>query len=78
MNIYSKLNDLKNNLENDKDIIEIKEIQNKILENKELLEKIKNKEDVSKNELIIKYRHLENKINYKILSINKELKSIME
>jgi len=78
MNIYSKLNDLKNNLEKDKDIIEIKEIQNKILENKELIERIKNKEDISKNELIIKYRHLENKINYKILSINKELKSIME
>ena len=78
MNIYVKLDDLKNSLDKDKDIIEIKEIQNKILNDKTLIKKIKNNEDVSNNELIIKYKHLENKINYKILSINKELKSIME
>ncbi|MBP3841783.1 MAG: hypothetical protein IK997_06680 [Bacilli bacterium] len=78
MNIYVKLDDLKNSLDKDKDIIEIKEIQNKILNDKTLIKKIKNNEDVSNNELIIKYKHLENRINYKILSINKELKSIME
>ena len=78
MNIYKKLDNLKDCLENDKEIIEIKKIQEEILNNQELMNKIKNKEDVSNNELIKKYRHLENRINYKILSINKELKSIME
>ena len=78
MNIYRKIDNVKDNLEKDEEIIEIKKIQKEILNNQELMNKIKNKEDVSNNELIKKYRHLENKINYKILSINKELKSIME
>lgn len=76
MNIYDKINDLKKELDKDCDIIKIKEIQNKILEDKKLLEDIKDKNNIDNNDLIIEYKHLENLINYKILSINKELREI--
>lgn len=76
MNIYDKINDLKKELDKDCDIIKIKEIQNKILEDKKLLEDIKDKNNIDNNNLIIEYKHLENLINYKILSINKELREI--
>lgn len=76
MNIYDKINDLKKELDKDCDIMKIKEIQNKILEDKKLLEDIKDKNNIDNNDLIIEYKHLENLINYKILSINKELREI--
>ena len=76
MNIYDKIKDLKKELDKDCDIIKIKEIQNKILEDKKLLEDIKDKNNIDNNDLIIEYKHLENLINYKILSINKELREI--
>ena len=76
MNIYDKINSLKEELDKDCDIIKIKEIQNKILEDKKLLEDIKDKNNIDNNDLIIEYKHLENLINYKILSINKELREI--
>lgn len=76
MNLDTLLVNLKNSLDQDDDIIEIKKIQNKISGNKELLNKIKYNEDINNDSDIRMYKHLENRINYKILSINKKLKEI--
>ena len=76
MNLNTLILNLKNSLNKDNDIIEIKEIQNKISNNKELLNKIKYNEDISSDYDIRKYKHLENRINYKILSINRILREI--
>ena len=76
MNLDTLLVNLKNSLDQDADIIEIKKIQNKISGNKELLNKIKYNEDINNDSDIRMYKHLENRINYKILSINKKLKEI--
>ena len=77
MNLDTLLVNLKNSLDQDDDIIEIKKIQNKISGNKELLNKIKYNEDINNDSDIRMYKHLENRINYKILSINKKLKEII-
>lgn len=76
MNIYEKVDNLIKSLDRDKDIVEIKKIQNQILKDEKLLKDLKEKKKID-NELVIKYKHLENLINYKILSINKELKTIV-
>ena len=76
MNLDTLLVNIKNSLDQDDDIIEIKKVQNKISGNKELLNKIKYNEDINNDSDIRMYKHLENRINYKILSINKKLKEI--
>ena len=77
MDLNILLINLKNSLDHDDDIIEIKKVQNKISNSKELLNKIKYNEDISNDSDIRNYKHLENRINYKILSINKKLKEII-
>ena len=77
MDIYDKINNLKNSLEKEKTIIEIKQIQNEILNDKELLNNIKENKNYRENEKIINYLHLENELNYMILTIRGELKSIL-
>ena len=77
MDIYDKINNLKNSLEKEKTIIEIKQIQNEILNDKELLNNIKKNKNYRENEKIINYLHLENELNYMILTIRGELKSIL-
>ena len=77
MDIYDKISNLKNSLEKEKTIIEIKQIQNEILNDKELLNNIKENKNYKKNKKIINYLHLENELNYMILTIRGELKSIL-
>ena len=77
MDIYDKISNLKNSLEKEKTIIEIKQIQNEILNDKELLNNIKENKNYRENEKIINYLHLENELNYMILTIRGELKSIL-
>ena len=77
MDIYDKINNLKNSLEKEKTIIEIKQIQNEILNDKELLNNIKENKNYRENKKIINYLHLENELNYMILTIRGELKSIL-
>ena len=77
MELYEKIKKLKDDLEKEKSIIEIKEIQNRILLDKELLNNIyKNCYDKN-NDLIRKYRHLENEVNYIVLKINMNLKELV-
>lgn len=77
MEIYDKINELKKNLDKEKSIIEIKEIQNKILLDKELVNNIHKNCYDKENDLIRKYRHLENEVNYIILEVNMNLKSLV-
>ena len=77
MDIYDKISNLKNSLEKEKTIIEIKQIQNEILNDKELLNNIKENKNYRENKKIINYLHLENELNYMILTIRGELKSIL-
>ncbi len=77
MEIYDKINELKKNLDKEKSILEIKEVQNKILLDKELVNNIHNNCYDSDNDLIRKYRHLENEVNYIILEINMNLKELV-
>ena len=74
MELYNKISDLKKMLDKEKSIIDIKSIQNKIVLDKELVSNIHNSNYDKNNELICKYRHLENEINYIILEINMYLK----
>ena len=77
MDIYDKISNLKNSLEKEKTIIEIKQIQNEILNDKELLNNIKENKKYRENKKIINYLHLENELNYMILTIRSELKNIL-
>ena len=77
MELYDRVNNLKRNLDKEKSIIEIKDVQNKILLDKELVNNIHNNCYDKDNELIRKYRHLENDVNYIILEINMNLKELI-
>ena len=77
MEIYDKINELKESLDKEESIIEIKEVQKEILLDKELINNIRNNSYDNNNERIKKYRHLENEINYIILDINMNLKDLV-
>lgn len=83
--LYSLVDVLKESLDDDKDIKDIKFIQSEIENDQELLQLIneyseyknpKLKKQIIENEKFIRYKKLENKINYKILSINKSLSEL--
>lgn len=76
MELYDKINNLKNSLDKEQKIIDIKNVQNEILMDENLRQKIYNKNYDNNNDLIMKYRHLENDINYIILEINNNLRKI--
>ena len=76
MELYDKINNLKNSLDKEQKIIDNKNVQNEILMDKNLRQKIYNKNYDNNNDLIMKYRHLENDINYIILEINNNLRKI--
>ena len=80
-----KVENLKDELDKTESIVNIKKLNNKIKEDKELrtlLEKYKNtsninvKEEIMSNELFKKYKEEETNINFIILEINKRLKEI--
>ncbi len=83
--LIEKIENIKKELDNSKEVIHIKELNNKIKDNKELLnliEKYNNtqsesiKEEIIKNEFFREYKLSENEINYIILEINSKLKQI--
>ena len=76
MELYDKIDKLKSNLEEEQTIIDIKNIQTKIKSNEQLVNKIKSKENVDNIDDIKTYRHLENELNYLILTINSKLKKL--
>ena len=76
MEIYDKINKFKSSLDKEASIINIKEVQKEILLDHELVNNIKNNSYDSNNELIKKYRHLENEVNYIILEVNMNLKTL--
>jgi len=78
MEIYDKINDFKNSLDEEISIKEIKNIQREILLDSKLVDDIKNNNYDNDNLLIKQYRHLENEVNYIILEINMNLKQILK
>ena len=83
--LIDKVNNLKKSLDENEEIIKLKEINEKIMEDKELLkdieeynrtnnEELKNK--IINNSLFREYKHSEAECNFIILEINKKLKEI--
>lgn len=83
--LIEKVNILKKELDKDSNIIKIKDLNNIIKDNTELLEliskyKITRNEEI-KNKIIsdpiyLEYKHYENEVNFIILKIRNELKKI--
>ena len=85
--LYNLIDELKESLDNEEKVKAIKIIQEQLKEDKKLLELVeeynrcnnpKLKDEIVKNENFKKYKHLENEINYIIVSINQKLKEINE
>ena len=83
--LIDKTEKLKESIDNLDKIKELKEINNMIMKDKELLKDIeeynrtqdsKLKEKIINHELFRKYKHMENECNFLILEINKRLKEI--
>ena len=83
--LYEKLDNLKKILDEDEHIIKIKELINKIMNDKELVQQIekynyskdeRTKEEILKNNVFREYKHQEAELNILILEINQELKKI--
>ena len=83
--LIGKVENLKNSLDNNKEIIELKKINELIMQDKELLKDIekynrtndiKIKEKIINNNLFKEYKHSETEVNFIILEINKRLKEI--
>ena len=83
--LIDKVNNLKESLDSNEEIIKLKEINEKIMQDKELLkdieeynrtnnEELKNK--IINNSLFREYKHSEAECNFIILEINKRLKEI--
>lgn len=79
MELYNKIKDLEDFLDKEENIIAIKDIQEKIKKNEEIMAAINNnKEELNNIVEIREYKKLENKVNYMILSINNLLKEIVK
>ena len=78
MELYNKIKDLEDFLDKEENIIAIKDIQEKIKYNEEIMAAINNKEELNNIVEIREYKKLENKVNYMILSINNLLKEIVK
>jgi cell fate (sporulation/competence/biofilm development) regulator YmcA (YheA/YmcA/DUF963 family) len=83
--LIEKVNELKLELDNTKEIKELKSINEEIMKDKDLLNDIKLfnetqdnsiKERIINNKLFREYKHKENEVNFIILEINKKLKEI--
>lgn len=83
--LIEKVNELKEELNNTKEVKDLKKINNEIMKDKSLLEDIKRynetqdekiKERIINNKLFREYKHNENEVNFLILEINKKLKEI--
>ena len=83
--LIEKIDNVKKELDNSKEVKHIKELNSKLKDNKELIsliEKYNNtqdesiKEQIVNNEFFREYKLSENEINYIILEINSKLKQI--
>ena len=83
--LIEKVENLKLELDNSKEVKHIKELNSKIKDNKELLNLIEKynstqnesiKEEIINNKFFREYKLSENEINYIILEINSKLKQI--
>jgi len=83
--LVEKIENLKKELDNSKEVKHIKELNSKLKDNKELIsliEKYNNtqdesiKEKIINNEFFREYKLSENEINYIILELNSKLKQI--
>ena len=83
--LIEKIDNVKKELDNSKEVKHIKELNSKLKDNKELIsliEKYNNTQDESIKEQIVnnkffrEYKFSENEINYIILEINSKLKQI--
>jgi cell fate (sporulation/competence/biofilm development) regulator YlbF (YheA/YmcA/DUF963 family) len=83
--LIEKVEELKEELNNTKEVKELKEINNSIMQDQELLNDIKKynetqdnniKERIINHKLFREYKHKENELNFIILEINKKLKEI--
>ena len=83
--LIEKVDNLKKNLDKNKEIIKLKELTDLIMKDKELLNDIKKyqetndiniKNRIIKNKLFEEYTHQEAECNFIILEINKRLKEI--
>ncbi len=83
--LYEKVNNLKDVLNDNEIIKEIKKLNKEVTNNKDLLGLIKKynytkderiKQQIISNDLFQKYKHQETELNLLILEINQELKKI--
>jgi len=83
--LIEKVDNLKKSLDNNKEIINLKEINELIMQDKELLKDIEDyninhseslKEKINNHKLFREYKHNETEVNFIILEINKRLKEI--
>jgi len=83
--LIDKVENLKEELDKNTNIIELKKLTDLIMQDKELLEDIKKyqetndvilKNKIIENKLFKEYKHLEAECNFIILEINKRLKEI--
>lgn len=83
--LIEKVEELKKELDNSKQVKELKSINKKIMQDEKLLEDIKKynetqseeiKERIINNKLFREYKQKENEINFIILEINQKLKEI--
>ena len=83
--LIDKVNNLKESLDSNEEIIKLKEINEKIMQDKELLKDIEEynrtnnlelKNKIINNSLFREYKHSEAECNFIILEINKRLKEI--
>ena len=83
--LIDKVENLKDTLDKNNEIIKLKELNEEIMKDKELLEDIKKyqetndlelKNKIINNSLFQKYKHSEAECNFIILEINKRLKEI--
>lgn len=78
MELYDKIDQLKQSLDQEDVIIDIKEVQQNIKNNPYIMKKIQAKYNINDIKEVKDYRHLENQVNYMILAISAKLKSITE
>lgn len=78
MELYDKIDKLKQSLDQEDIIIDIKKVQHKIKNNPEIMKKIQVKDNINTIREVKNYRHLENQVNYMILTINAKLKGIVK
>ena len=83
--LMEKVDNLISCIDQTEEVVSIKKINEKIMQDKKLLELIKNynetldeniKKEIINNDLFLEYKHMETELNILILDLNSKLKSI--